>query len=219
MKDRFMGWAKSNIYSIVIGVACIVLTLIIMLYPNSKKHEQINLSEYSSVNAICELATLKSFYHNVVMYEQEPNGFDKVFNDILVWPFGVYTKVGYKQYWLEYCGIVETGIDAGAIQITGPDENNIVEVYIPEARIMNIYADVNSLSDPLTESGLFTTISGEEKTQAFVTAQNSMRQEAETDQAMLRRAKENAKTLLERYVVNTGKAMGMDLTVKWVEQN
>ena len=87
------------------------------------------------------------------------------------------------------------------------------------ARIMNIYADVNSLSDPLTESGLFTTISGEEKTQAFVTAQNSMRQEAETDQAMLRRAKENAKTLLERYVVNTGKAMGMDLTVKWVEQN
>ena len=175
VKDRFMGWAKSNIYSIVIGVACIVLTLIIMLYPDSKKHEQINLSEYSSVNTICELATLKSFYHNVVMYEQEPNGFDKVFNDVLAWPFGVYTKVGYKQYWLEYSGIVESGIDASLVRISDPDKDGVVKVYVPDAKVLNVYADETTLTTPLTEAGLFTSVSVEEKMEAFSAAQSAMR--------------------------------------------
>ena len=46
-----------------------------------------------------------------------------------------------------------------------------------------------------------------------------MRQEAENDQALLRRAQENAKQLLKQYIVNTGKEMGLNLSVKWVEKS
>ena len=44
-----------------------------------------------------------------------------------------------------------------------------------------------------------------------------MRQEAENDQALLRRAKNNAKILLERYIINLGKEMGVEYTVNWVD--
>ncbi len=201
--------------SVLVGVVCLVFAIAILLFPNNRKtSETINLSEYSSINTICELATLKSFYHNVAIYEQGGNQF---VNDVLLWPFGGYTKIGYKQFWLEYSGIVETGIDASQIQINGPNKDGIVEVFVPDARVLNVYADENSLTEPLSENGWFTTISGKEKMEAFSTAQIAMRQEAEKDQALLGRAKENAKLLLERYIINTGNEMGRSLSVKWIE--
>jgi len=152
------------------------------------------------------------------MYEKEPDGGDKFVNDYLFWPFGGYTKVGYKQFWLEYSGIVEIGIDASQIQITGPNAQGVVELFVPDAKVLSVYADESSLSEPLSENGWFTTISGKEKTEAFSTAQNAMRQEAENDQNLLRRAKENAKLLLERYIINTGKEMGLNFSVNWLEK-
>ena len=70
-----------------------------------------DVSEYSAVSDICELATLRSYYHNVAVYEEKPSGAVKVVSDILTWPFNNLLKTGYKQFWLEYSGIVEIGID------------------------------------------------------------------------------------------------------------
>ena len=218
MKNNIAKIIKNNSLSIFTGFICIAVAIVILVLPtNQTSSAQINLSEYSSVSTICELATLKSYYHNVAMYEKEPDGGNKFVNDVLFWPFGGYTKVGYKQFWLEYSGIVETGIDASQIRISGPNEKGVVEVYVPDAKVLNVYADENSLTDPLSENGWFTTISGKEKAEAFATAQNAMKQEAEGDQALLKRAKENASILLERYIINTGKEIGIDLSVKWIE--
>lgn len=148
---------------------------------------------------------------------KKPDGGSKFVNDVLLWPFGGYTKIGYKQFWLEYSGIVEIGIDASKIKINGPDSNGIVEVYIPEAKVFSVYADESSLTEPLSENGWFTTISGKEKAEAFATAQSAMKQEAENDQSLLRRSKENAKLLLERYIINTGKQMGTNYIIKWID--
>lgn len=218
VKGNFKSKIKKNSPSIVAGVVCLIIFVCLLVIPDgNKEHNTISLSEYSSINTICELATLRSFYHNVAMYEKEPDGSNKFVNDVLFWPFGGYTKIGYKQFWLEYSGIVETGVDASKIKINNPDANGIVEVYIPEAKVFSVYADEASLTEPLSENGWFTTISGKEKTEAFATAQSAMRQEAENDQSLLRRSKENAKLLLERYIVNTGKQMGANYTVKWID--
>lgn len=218
MKGNIKATVKKNLPSIIAGIICLIAVICLLVIPSrNREPKKINLSEYSSINTICELATLRSFYHNVAMYEQEPNGGNKFVNDVLLWPFGGYTKIGYKQFWLEYSGIVETGIDASKIIINGPDANGIVEVYVPEAKVLSVYADEASLTEPLSENGWFTTISGKEKTEAFATAQAAMRQEAENDQSLLRRSRENAKLLLERYIVNTGKQIGADYTVKWID--
>lgn len=210
---------KKNRASFFAGTIFLIIAAIIFFFPSKPKVSQpITLSDYSSISTICKLATLKSFYHNVAVYEETPDGGNKFVNNILFWPFGNYTKVGYKQFWLEYTGIVETGIDAGQIQITGPNTNGIVDVYIPNAEIIDVYADEKSITEPLSESGWFTSISSKEKMQAFATAQSSMRQEAENDQTLLKRAKENAKILLERYFINVGNEMGINLSVNWIDK-
>ncbi|MBQ9009659.1 MAG: DUF4230 domain-containing protein [Clostridia bacterium] len=206
-----------NRESILFFIGCCILAIGIIVSPHKMNEASyVNLSEYSSVNAICELATLKNFYHNVVMYEKEPDGGNRFVNDVLLWPFGGFAKVGYKQFWMEYSGIVEAGIDAGLIRISDPDPQGVVEIYVPDAKVINVYAAEKSLTEPLTERGWFTKITGKEKTEAFSSAQSAMRREAENDLALLRRAKENAKVLLERYVVNTGNGMGRRLSVKWI---
>lgn len=204
--------------SILIVFICLAVAIGVLLIPGYKKAPTIiDLSEYSSVNSICELATLRSFYHNVVMFEELPSGSNKFVNDVLLWPFGGLARTGYKQFWMEYSGIVETGIDASQIQISNPNSKGIVEVYVPEAKILNVYADETSLSKPISEKGIFTTITGEDQSKAFTKAQTAMRQEAENDQTLLKKSRNNAKLLLEQYIVNTGKEMGVDYDVVWVD--
>ena len=197
------------------------MVLALILFTPGKKEEPktFELSEYSSVSDICELATLRSYYHNVALYEEKPEGAAKVISDILTWPFNELLKTGYKQFWLEYSGIVEIGIDlkADRIQINNHDAGGIVDIYVPDAKVLNVDADENSFSKPLDETGLFTSITAKERSDAYAAAQENMRQEAENDQALLRRAKNNAKILLERYIINLGKEMGVEYTVNWVD--
>ena len=207
---------KENSHTILIGIICLVIALGILVFPTNKPSTHTDLAEYSSINAICELATLKSFYHNVVVCEEEPSGTVKTISTVLLWPFDRLAKTGYKQFWMEYSGIVEAGIDASQVQINDPDANGIVEIYIPNAMVLSVYADENSLSEPLTEKGLFTTITGEEQAKAFAKAQSVMREDAANDQALLTRAKNNARILFEQYVKETGKGMGVDYSVKWI---
>ena len=108
-------------------------------------------------------------------------------------------------------------VHATQIQISEPDSNGVVSIYVPDAKVLNVRADNKTMTDPITEKGLFTQITGEEKKEAFADAQKKMREEAEADQALLRRSKENAKTLLSQYVLNMGEEMGVDLSVKWVD--
>ncbi len=211
---------KKNLPIIISGIVCIVILALILFVPGRKKEtETFELSEYSSVSDICELATLRSYYHNVAVYEEKPEGAAKVISDILTWPFNSLLKTGYKQFWLEYSGVVEIGIDlkADRILINNPDDGGIVDIYVPEAKVLNVDADESSFSDPLDETGLFTTITAKERSYAYAEAQNKMRQEAENDQALLRRARNNAKILLERYIVNLGKELGVEYTVNWVD--
>lgn len=217
MKENIQKKTKEYFPSILAGLICLVVTLGVLVFPiKEKASTPIDLSEYSSVNAICELATLKSFYHNVIVCEEEPSGAVKTISTVLLWPFDKLAKTGYKQFWIEYSGIVEIGIDASQIQINNPNANGIVEIYVPDATILNVYSDKNSFSEPLTEKGLFTTITGEDQSKAFVKAQSAMREEAENDQSLLRRAKNNAKILLEQYVKTTGKGIGVDYSVRWI---
>ena len=211
---------KKNLPVILTGIICIVVLALILFIPGKEEETgTFELSEYTSVSDICELATLRSYYHNVAVYEEKPEGAAKVISDILTWPFNGLLKTGYKQFWLEYSGIVEIGIDlkADRIQINNPDAGGVVDIYVPDAKVLNVDADESSFSIPLDETGLFTSITAKERSDAYAAAQENMRKEAENDQALLRRAKNNAKILLERYIINLGKEMGVEYTVNWVD--
>lgn len=165
--------------------------------------------DFSDVEKICELATLRCYYHNVISEEKQPDG---------LFRYGLF-RYGYKKYWMEYDGIVEVGINASDVQIQNEDTDGVVRIYVPDAQILNVDADESSMGDPIVETGLFTKITSEEKADAYAKAQQAMRKNAESDENILSQAKNNAKKLLERYVIQvTELTDGRTCTVEWLEE-
>lgn len=193
-----------NVLITVIVLACVCAGLYI--YDNMRTEEP-EKAEFAAVNKICELATLRCYYHDVAEYEKQPNGF-----------FSELFKYGYKKFWIEYSGIVDVGIDAGQVQVNTPDENGVVKVYVPEAKILNIKADPESMSEPVADTGIFTSITTAEKAEAFSQAQITMKSNAESDSNILAQAHDNAKELLKQYISRVGKQTGNNYTVEWLDE-
>lgn len=163
-------------------------------------------AEFSAVNRICELATLRCYYHDVAEYEEQPE--DRLLHNIF--------QYGYKKFWIEYDGIIEVGVDVSKVKVNEPDKNGVVKIYVPKAEILNIQADLESMGDWISETGMFTKITIAEKSEAFSKAQETMRINAQKDNNILLQAQENAKELLRQYVINVGKDLGEEYTVEWI---
>lgn len=182
-------------------VAAIAVGIYIIGYEKPVKETK-KKADFSGITKICDLATLKCFYHNTTELRQDATGlFD----------------YGYKKLWMEYTGVIEVGIDADQVKVQEPDANNVVKVSIPEAKILNVTADTDSMSQPITDTGIFTKITTEDQDEAFSQAQQDMEEEAKEDQSILARGQDNAKKLIEEYIVNVGEEIGETYTVEWVE--
>ena len=88
-------------------------------------------------------------------------------------------------------------------------------ITIPDAQVLSVDVDEDSISTPLTDKGFLTSISTEEKVETLNKAQSDMEEKAEKDNETLMRAKERAKTLLEEYIKNIGESIGEEYTVEW----
>jgi len=203
MKELFESEKFKDIFTKknVVVVGGIIVILIVVLLVFNMQGKITKEAEFSSVNRICELAAVKCYYHNVGEYESKATG---VFN------------FGYKKYWFEYNGIVELGINASEVQISDPDKNGVVKIYVPEVEILSTYQDEKSMTKPITDAGIFTSITSEEKVKALSEAQATMRANADADVELKNKAKSNVKKLLEQYVINLGKQMGKDYSVEWI---
>lgn len=160
---------------------------------------------FSSIKSVCELSTLKCYYHNVATYEKNAHGLLKVFGS------------GYKKIWIEYSGIVNLGIDINKVDISEPDTNNVITIKIPDAEVQSTSLDKSTLSEPLTDKGVFTKITTEEKTEALSSAQQNMKETAQKDTSLLAQAKEHAKLILQGYINNLGEEFNDEYTIKWVD--
>lgn len=166
--------------------------------------KEIQTADFSGVTSVCELATLKCYYHNVAKAETEASGI-----------FAKWLKTGYKKIWTEYSGIIEYGIDISQVTVSEPDKNGVVTVTMPDAQVLNVDVDEDSLGTPLTDTGFLTSITTEEKTTTLAGAQEAMEQQAKENTEMLSQAKARAKTLIEEYIKNVGESIGEEYTVEW----
>lgn len=188
-------------FGLLFFAATIVLGSFIIGYEKPETESK-KKADFSGITKICELATLRCFYHNTTELRQDATG---LFN------------YGYKKLWMEYTGVIEVGIDADQVKVQKPDENNVVKVSVPEAKVLNVTADTASMSQPITDTGIFTKITTEDQDEAFSQAQEDMEKEAKEDQSILARGQDNAKKLIEEYIVNVGRQIGETYTVEWVE--
>lgn len=104
------------------------------------------------------------------------------------------------------------------ISITGPDENGVYTVTLPEAEVLtNPQIDEGSIIEPLTEQGWFTEITNEDRMTALRDAQETVRETVNNDDSLLFQARERAKELIERFIVNYGETVGEEYSVRFVD--
>ncbi len=155
----------------------------------------------SQMRAICELATMDCYFHNVAKFSQENA-------DKFLW----ITKD--KRFWIEYSGRVKLGINASLVTLEVQDTN--VTITIPPAKVLGCEVDITGLSkESFIVDVNSAKITADDETHALAEAQAKMEQEAASDKALLANAQQQAQTLLENYVKNIGKAVGKEYTVTW----
>lgn len=207
--DKKANNKKNNMLlrNFIIGLFLIVLAFTILLIPNIFEKEAPIVPEFSAVDKICELATLKCYYHNVLENEKQPDGLFK---------YGLF-QYGYKKFWMEYDGTVKVGINVNDVVINPPDEQGVVRIYVPEAKILAVDVVPESMSDIIADTGVLTVITSEDQAKAYSHAQENMRMGAETDTSILNAAHKNAKELLKQYVIKVGAQIGQNYTVEWLK--
>ena len=186
-------------------ILCLLVISMLCLTGCADKKEEKKEDDFSAIQSVCELATLKCYYHNVAKSETEASGLFK------------WLGTGYKKIWTEYSGIVELGVDVSKVSVSKPSKDGVVKVTIPDAEILSVDLDEDSMGEPLTDTGFMTKITKEEETEALAEAQNHMEETANENGNLLNQAKERAKSLIEGYVKNVGEQIGKEYTVEWVD--
>lgn len=186
-------------------ILCLLVISMLCLIGCADKKEEKKEADFSAIQSVCELATLKCYYHNVAKSETEASGLFK------------WLGTGYKKIWTEYSGIVELGVDVSKVSVSKPSKDGVVKVTIPDAEILSVDLDEDSMGEPLTDTGFMTKITKEEETEALAEAQNHMEETAKENGNLLNQAKERAKSLIEGYVKNVGEQIGKEYTVEWVD--
>lgn len=155
----------------------------------------------SQMKAICELAVMDCYYHNVAKFKEEDA------EGVLWWQKD-------KQFWIEYSGTVTLGIDASLLAVEVKDTE--VTITIPEATVLRCTVDSTSLSeDSFIVTKDSARIAAEDEVAAFAAAQTYLEESASRDTALLASAQQRAQGLLEDYITNIGKAVGKEYSVKW----
>lgn len=162
---------------------------------------EIEVPELTQIRSICKLATLECYYHNVAINTKAAGT-------------GL-THLGEKdrQFWIEYTGKVKIGVDMykGSINVDGTE----VTVFIPEAEIMSIKLDPDSIQDPITDKDSLNSnkIDSSDITGAVDDAQTQIREKIENDSTLLNSARERAEKLIKNYIDQLGEASGIEYSV------
>jgi hypothetical protein len=182
----------------IISILLVIITLLSMSACGTQEEVK---PELTQMRAICELATLECYYHNVAkFYEEGKNWWDKD-----------------KHFWIEYDGVVKIGIDASLITIN-IDENDTVTITIPEAKVLDCTVNSDSLTkDSYIVDVKSAKITAEDETRAMNEAKAKMLETAKSDKALLISAQERAKELVKNYVENIGACVGKNYNIVWKE--
>ena len=204
MKKHLKPWVII-ILLVLYNIALFCASSIIRDYKDSKTVGS-HISK-SSIQKICELATLDCFYHNVSEWSKSGN------------------IIGYgaKKLWIEYDGMVRIGINANDIEVSEPDKDNVITVMIPDAVILEKDLDEKSIYEIDSESPLwkfvplYNAVNTDERKAALADAQNDMEASASNNTMILDEAKERAKMIIEQNIKTAKKAEGTECTVKFVD--
>ena len=185
-----------------IAFGCLIALMLCTSCGGEEEPEVVIEPQTTQMRAICELATMDCYYHNVAKFKEE---------DAAGW----FLWKKDKHFWVEYSGVVSVGIDASLVNIAVSKDR--VAITMPPAKILDCRVDKDSLSEEsFIVDGKSAKVTAEDQTEAFKMAQENMEQTAADDSALLTNAQQRAQKLLEDYVKNLGNAIEKQYTIDWV---
>lgn len=160
--------------------------------------------DISQIRSICELATLECYYHNVAVSTKEKGK-------------GI-SHIGEKdrEFWIEYSGVAKLGVNMSKVdmEVNGKD----IVITIPKAELLGLsnysFSEDSYISE---DDGINKNpITPENQTQAVQEAQKQIREKFANDDAMLMRAQDRAKNLIENYINQLDEIWGAEYQVTWI---
>lgn len=170
---------------------------------SSSKNKPLNIEpQVSQVKAICELAVMDCYYHNVAKFtEEDAQG--------ILW----FKKD--KHFWIEYSGIVTLGIDVSLVNVEISDTQ--VTITLPEAKVLGCKVDSASLTeDSFIVDKNSADIEASDEVTAFKLAQDRLEETVSNDRALIASARQSAQDLLGEYVTNIGNLVDKEYSIKWI---
>lgn len=168
---------------------------------------QMQSPDISQIRSICELATLECYYHNVAISTKEKGS-------------GL-PHIGEKdrEFWIEYSGVAKLGINISKVSMK-MDGKQIV-ITVPKAELLSLSDYSFSADSYISEDdGLNKNpITSENQTEAVKAAQEDIKQKFAKDDAMLIRAQDRAKNLIENYINQLGKISKTSYQIKWTYED
>lgn len=183
-------------------VAFVIISLMMFTCVACGEETITMVPQVSDMRAICELATMDCYYHNVAKYNEENA-------ESFLW----FTKD--KHFWIEYAGVVTLGVDVAKIKIEVL--HNKVTITIPAAEVLSCKVDEATLTeDSFIVAKNSADVTAEDQTNAFKEAQSQMLEKASKDTVLLVQAQQRVQLLLEDYVQNIGNTIGMEYEIEWI---
>lgn len=179
----------------------ILLATMVSISLTSCGNKAVEHPDLGQMRAICNLAVMDCYYHNVAkFFEEDASG-------ILFWKKD-------KNFWLEYDGVVTLGIDASKISMKVKGEN--ITVTLPPAEVQECKVDSDSLTvDSYIIYDNSAKINADDEVLAIKKAQAELEETAKGDTGLLLQAQQQAQALIEDYIVNIGKVTGVTYNIEW----
>lgn len=162
--------------------------------------------ELEKIQAICTLATMECYYHDVAIIEKLKN-VDGTFFDFLKKD---------RHMWIEYTGIVKIGIDVKKVKLEIDGDN--VKITIPPAELLSVSKeDFNEDSFYASEDDWLVKnkFSASDQTRAVNETQEVMTQSILANAELMRDAQIKAQKLIANYVNMLGDATGRHYMITW----
>lgn len=163
--------------------------------------------DISRVKSICELSTLKCYYHNVAKSTKKAgtglvHAFEKE-----------------RDFWIAYTGIVE--ISYRTEQVKMRQDGKHITITLPEP-VVTCSVDPDSWNEQSQISAKDqwlqkNPITGADVTNAMRTAQENMEADVRSNTSLLATAELQAKGLIENYINRIGQATGVSYRITWEE--
>ena len=163
--------------------------------------------DISQIRSICELATLECYYHNVAISTKEKGaGLPHIWEKE-------------REFWIEYSGVAKLGINISKVSMK--IDGRFITITVPKAELLGLSDYTFSKDSYISEDDGINKnpITPENHTEAVNAAQEDIKKKFAEDDAMLVRAQDRAKNLIENYINQLGQISETDYQIKWVYED